>query len=402
METSNCDVYQVFMCDDKCTSQSHDTRHNYLIIGVEGPEKGLGLVQAMSITSMQDKEVKIEVPVKLSNNMVSYILPYNIHSFKPKDFSIRDYNGSLRDTSYCTRKDFVDLLMRLYIDSLGVNAEYHDKVMEDYHNYCIAFWENNKDCKEYRDERIYYKDNIVSTQSITIENDKEEDISPVIETKTSEFKRDFSKYDKVFKQVTNKTTKKKMNNKKRKENRREQRSIQEMMRSCIGSITHEETKKEEEDNTTVVIKQLKVPYKSYDVVLEDMLKLKDLSNQISKWTDEDIILFMKGYKKFGYKNVNQILPNKWKSASRISTWYSTCVKESIARELPPISPLKQLTKPISSWKDSEIRYYLSLMKNHKNDEQFMLDVTGYENIDMCQKTTYEVRQEANKRKLFTK
>ena len=393
METSNCDVYQIFMCDDKCTSQNYDTRHNYLIIGVDEPCKGLGLVQAMSITSMHEKEVKIEVPVKLSNNLVSYILPYNIHSFKPKDFSNRDYKGTLRDTSYCTREEFVSLLMRLYIDSLGVNSVDHDEVMRDYHAYCEAFWENNQDSKEYREEKA------PTVVKETVVPEVIEPVKPVIQNKPistpskKSSNKDYSKYNEIYKQLTtNKTTRKKMGNKKRRDERREEKSIKAMMRACVGSNVEEV----EQENS---IKELKVPYKNFEIELEDMIPLEKSSKILKDWKDDDILLFMKGYKKFGFKAIHALLPTRWKSAPSMSKWFNACKEESIKRNLPPFMALKQVSKPISSWKDTDIKYYLSLMENHKNDEQFMLDITGYDNIELCYQTTYKVKEEAKKRNI---
>lgn len=394
METCNCDLYQIFMCDDKCSSQSYDTRHNYLIISVDDPEeKGLGLVQAMSITSMQDKEVKLEVPIKLSNNLISYILPYNIHSFKAKDFSNRDYKGVIKDSSYCTREQFIQLLLKLYMYSLGIGGIDKEAVMKEYHDYCDEFWKNNKESKEFREEKSMMKD---STQTDDIIN-RGLNLNPA-HTKRSRYQ--YTEYDKLVNQtIKNKITKKKMNNRKRKEERREQKAIKNMMRECIGNT------KLEYNNVTVYetvpkIKEIKVPYKNYNIELEDLKILENSSKNIKDWKDEDIILFMKGYKKFGFKSINNLLPNKWKSASTISKWYSLCKEESVIRKLPSIVPLSQINKPISSWKDNDIRYYLAIVHNHRHDNEFLLDITGFSDIELCSQTTYQVKEEAKKRNLL--
>ena len=383
METRNCDECQIFLCNDKCPSNEYGSKHNYLILSIDDSNGKLGLVQCMAITSMTDKDVVMEVPIKLSNDMISYIVPYNIHSFMTDEFSIQNYKGCIKDTEYCSKEEFLKLLMDIYLDILNIGAVDHKDVMDRYNKYCSDFWNRQKNFKEFREseDKQHQKD---LTQKIINKHIKNQHTNDA-------YKRAIkAKYD------SNKAKKAK-----RKDDKRQQKEIEKSMRDAIGK-----TSKNTNDNKNNKIKEINntniIPRNKEEIILDDMKVLENTSKLVHDWSDEHIILFIKGYKKFGFKKINSILPMKWKYPASMTRCYNVCINEVMKRNLkkPPILMLKQMKKPIVKWSDNEVRYYLYLMNNHKADTSFLLEVTGFESVNQCNQKTYQVKEEAIKRKLL--
>lgn len=130
-------------------NQNQTQNHNYIVIG-RSPYM-LGLMQAMSITSMRNKAIEMEVPVLLCNNMISYIVPCNIFSFFDSEVMLQNYKGQITDTEIITKDDFIMLLRDIYLDGLGLGDIDHEKIKWRYDEYCSAFFEHHKNIKEYRD-----------------------------------------------------------------------------------------------------------------------------------------------------------------------------------------------------------------------------------------------------------
>lgn len=135
-----------------------DCGHNYIIIS---NNRNINkFVQAMPITSMKNKRVTVEVPIKLSNNMISYIMPYNIQTFTNTELKVGKYRGVITDTKYISSKEFINLLMDMYLMETKIGDVDKDKVMREYRNYCKNFWKCHTSDDEYRNnENVKSTDN---------------------------------------------------------------------------------------------------------------------------------------------------------------------------------------------------------------------------------------------------
>lgn len=131
------------------------TQHNYIVLGtiMNGRNSGFQMVQAMTITSNpKNEEINGKaVPVLLSNGAISWILPYNIHSIAFSDIEKGRFHGIIEDSEYCTVKRFIQMLVDLYNDELGLGFVDHDIIMKEYREYCDWFFEAHAGLKQYRD-----------------------------------------------------------------------------------------------------------------------------------------------------------------------------------------------------------------------------------------------------------
>lgn len=91
--------------------------HFYMIISA-GSDACLQDIQCMKITSMKNKESTYELPVVL-NDAVSYVVPYNIFSYRRDDINMRFFAGILiGDPDVCSTDEFLSLCRDIYTDTL--------------------------------------------------------------------------------------------------------------------------------------------------------------------------------------------------------------------------------------------------------------------------------------------
>lgn len=168
--TAKFSTGSVFCITDnkKLPSNEQYKCHNYIILG-KSPHT-LGFVQAMCITSMRDKDVEMEVPIVLTNNYISYVVPHNMHSFFDADITIQSYKGIITDTEIISRNDFLQLLRDIYLDGLGLCELSHAEVKAKYDTYCKAFFEAYKDAEEYRFKKDESREDITTTEEVTTQN----------------------------------------------------------------------------------------------------------------------------------------------------------------------------------------------------------------------------------------
>lgn len=155
----------IFIVNDKnIISSTTSSKHNYLIISAPNNFNKLDMIQTMSITSMRNKEVdKMEVPIVLCNGYISYVVPYNIHSITDEDIDFEKYKGCLADNDYLTARDFMQLLVDIYLDSIGLGLTDHDTVVKKYEDYCKWFNKTYPDLIEYRDRISNSEKNFLMT-----------------------------------------------------------------------------------------------------------------------------------------------------------------------------------------------------------------------------------------------
>ena len=130
-------VGTMFLLDDQDSKDGRDnTRHVYLVLG-----GAHGVFQCMHCTSLTNKSRRNEVPVLGTNSKVSYIVVSKIFTRMGRDFSNCKYMGAITDGTH----EFIELLLDLHTDSLGMHPERHDDVMRRYENYCKEFFDNLPD-----------------------------------------------------------------------------------------------------------------------------------------------------------------------------------------------------------------------------------------------------------------
>ena len=138
----------VFWANDDIINSSVN-HHCYVVLGIAKQMGNLTRIQAMTITSMMDKEINLEVPIKMVNGQVSYIVPYTIFPIDPAKIDLRNYKGMLVDNECFKVSEFLQFLMGLYARTIGVVP--NDDIIKAYYSYCKWFWNKNPGAKEYRD-----------------------------------------------------------------------------------------------------------------------------------------------------------------------------------------------------------------------------------------------------------
>ena len=166
----------IFVLQDKCNNRGVASQHNYIMLNDIDNKNNLTLLQGMAISSMCNKTIKNEVPILLMNNMISYVVPYNIHSFLIDEIKINDFKGAINDSELITRSDFLKLLLDMYICGLNLPStpkHFVDDTMDRYHKYCNNFWRTYGNYVEYRDFKVdkslYEKTVAVASKEATVE-----------------------------------------------------------------------------------------------------------------------------------------------------------------------------------------------------------------------------------------
>lgn len=151
MNTRKITVGNIFKLNDHIdmtTESGVITKHMYIVIGT--PNQELGMYQLMCITSMRNKEVTYEVPI-IINDKVTYIIPYNIHSFSETEIAHGEFIGSIEEDSMSnfTTKEFISMLMNIF------HNKKDNQTLLEYDYYCTEFQRVNKKIKEYRTGKCY-------------------------------------------------------------------------------------------------------------------------------------------------------------------------------------------------------------------------------------------------------
>lgn len=122
MRVSNLAPGMIFSLVDKMpanvpSSSDKLPTHFYMIISA-GSDACLQDIQCMKITSMKNKESTYELPVIL-NDTVSYVVPYNIFSYRKDDINMKFFAGILLgDPDVCSTDEFLSLCRDIYTDTL--------------------------------------------------------------------------------------------------------------------------------------------------------------------------------------------------------------------------------------------------------------------------------------------
>lgn len=125
----------IFLLEDQLKAKLPDNRafnaHNYIVLGGDGIR-----YHCMSITSLNGRKRTNEVPIICSNGKVSYIIPTQIYVHVERKFTEGNYHGMIHDGV----DEFLQFLMELYTDSLGINQGNHDNIIQKYDTYCKNFF----------------------------------------------------------------------------------------------------------------------------------------------------------------------------------------------------------------------------------------------------------------------
>jgi ribosomal protein L11 len=386
----------IFLLYDKCSTVD-GSRHNYLILGTNDNNEKLGVLQCMAITSMRSKEIGIEVPILLSNDMVSYIVPYNIHSFSNSEIELKNFKGCISDVDFISRYEFMQLLIDLYADNMDYGLVDHDDVMQRYNDYCKEFWKQHPDCTEFREveQAIIDKRNKEDeTQTISIPN-------PPVKSNHRKRKsyRKGSKKERLHEsKKLNRTSKESA---KRKQEKAEQREFNEMVKECVGLSAHDSINKDKKEVPSSII-----PYRE-DTVLQSKIELSDLAvlngapRNSKDFSDNELKTFLLGYISFNYDELKTVITERWNSPNSFKNFFMSAKKEAIIRHLgiPMKDGLmnKNINIPPSDWSDSDIKSFVSITDNHKHDSDFILLFVGMNSIYDANHFIFTIKKEAQKR-----
>lgn len=123
--------------------------HLYMIISA-GSEANFQDIQCMKITGLRNKEATLELPI-IVNDAVSYIMPYNIFSFRREEIDMRFFKGIvIGDPDICTLDNFLQLCRDIYTDTLF--GEIHDTLKTAIKSYQDKFQAKFSKVPKYEEE----------------------------------------------------------------------------------------------------------------------------------------------------------------------------------------------------------------------------------------------------------
>lgn len=172
MNVKNYAPGMIFFAKDTII-QSSAASHCYILLGNPKNESGsLARLQAMTITSMKGKDTKYEIPIKLSNGQVSYIVPYTIFPIDPNSIDFRNFRGMVQDNEFFTVNQFLRFLLALYSSINGILPM--SNIEEAFCTYIKWFQESNPNAIEYRDVKPseeYYKHKVLGRENNSVWSD---------------------------------------------------------------------------------------------------------------------------------------------------------------------------------------------------------------------------------------
>lgn len=171
--------------------------HFYLVISV-GSSACLQDIQCMSISSMRNKDITYELPVVV-NKTVSYVVPYNIVSFRRDDVKIEYYRGFLVGHSdLLSTDDFLKLCRDIYTDTLY--GEIDKTIKERVSKYQKAFETVFKDTPRYEGNKTFASTTVLPKTSysdcdVETANIADSESGTTSAHNESEFKKTLSRID---------------------------------------------------------------------------------------------------------------------------------------------------------------------------------------------------------------
>ena len=172
MECRSVMIGGIYNVENDSYFKNQDTRgHYYLVVG-QYTKSNIGMVQCICITSMYGKEITTELPI-VFRGKISYLVPYNIFAFPARDFDNMSYVGGLFTSTddTATLSEFIELIYNINLDCVVYsfqNKNFHKDVEKAYNRYIDAFYEKNKDLREYRFDK-FIKDGIIESEDKTYE-----------------------------------------------------------------------------------------------------------------------------------------------------------------------------------------------------------------------------------------
>ena len=291
--------------------------HNYIVVAEE-PDERFGTVQMMEITSLKGRDPIHEVPIVLENGCISYIVTCNIHSVRKKEILNNGiFKGCLVDNPEIKAFEFVNMLIQMYcsINKFITSNRYTEVLQEEFRKYLEYFNKNfgkypryseqkkidNKFIDKRDDDRFRYSNH---------QNMSPEDYRYTLEGLQEKFnvRSDISSNtaddhdDIVYSDGVNAVTK-----------------------LPIPDIDFNTTKNHTYDKFVSV----------HDVPVHDKIAIKQFKNyphRISDWTDEQLMLWIRCYKKYA-PNVIISLCNRWNAVKSVYQFEHKAIREAECRHI---------------------------------------------------------------------
>lgn len=145
--------------------------HLYLVVS-SGSEACLQDIQCMSISSMRNKDITYELPIVV-NDSVSYVIPYNIVSFRRDDVKMEYYRGFLiNDLKTLSRDEFLQLCRDTYTDALygDIDKSVKDRISAYQKSFTSAY----KDVPRYEGRNASFGNAVIESSRSVIMPDEED------------------------------------------------------------------------------------------------------------------------------------------------------------------------------------------------------------------------------------
>ena len=329
--------------------------HSYLILkNVEvGPLKQ---VQCMTITSMTHHDVTTEIPILLSNDKISYIVPYNIHSFVQDEFVKNKFNGIVID-DILTKEEFIKLCADMFcLHTFGMD---NDNVMQRYKEYCTLFWSKYSGKEKYSDVK---KRNTSMAQLLDQAINAKQPM-PKVKPVASKPKEELPP---------------------------EVPALPLVNKSVPAVPTGPAQQKQTLPNTVSTAE---------DTELAEFMSLLNADKFVRNWTDKEISLFMKMYKTVTPKKIfRSKLNSRWKNQSYLDYTF-----KSVSANAKKKGVNAQTQSRYSKMTISELENYLAeYEKNKKNNETRLLKLFNVTNKNDLASEVYFIKKELQQRKAAIK
>lgn len=328
MKVRKCNTGMIFLLNDKTVTPTeiYNVRHNYIIISSTG--NGDEMIQAMSISSMKNKSIDhLEVPIVLGNGYISYIIPYNIHSFNYSEIMYENFKGCIYDNDYITANDFIKMLMNIYVYSKGVCTD--NSVLEQYKNYCKWFYKTYNNIVEYRNRFMLQPLLNTPMPKRELKPTHREHKEPIITKKHNKILKEIDSHD--IRRSSNKDIRERIE---------EDELIESELNSSECIVNNTSQYKDISSNKSLFY-SIKMPKDVSDVIYnkrkEEINKINTFPEFIKDWSDEElmyVVELVKEYTPKGIYDYTDDYPNLSYVYKLINSVYKEISKRGIDAGMP--------------------------------------------------------------------
>lgn len=298
-----CAPGNIVSLERDATLSENIRNHNQFVIGMDDSLSGWNYIQTIALTSMFNREVKVEIPV-MFRGTVSYLLPQNIISIDINDFNnFSTVTGFIRDEVGMTTTEIIRLILDMHTIIHDRSNPRREEVLMKYHEYCEWFYQMNKDKNEYR--KIKNHSTTESPKFIYVPPKEIRDILQKNRPQKNSLD-DFTMMKnpmEILEASVNFTT----DNKKESKNNVETKPKKKPQEKKVVS-------KKKQTSQDSIPEKYKVLHTTHRRSRDEWWKVAEIVSSapyyISKWTKDDILALQKIVAKFGYEEAAEMI-QRW-------------------------------------------------------------------------------------------